>query len=204
MRRAKFIRFLVLILPCFLVGCTGPILRNQSPETVLEERIEPRTSFVSAFTHPYGMNYVKLEAVSLATGLAGTGGDPAPTAQRAALLAEMNRRQVEGPNAILASPSTALVVVKGLLRPGIQEGDRFDVEVLAPDSSESTSLRGGWVLPTRLSELAVVGQSVRKGHDYATAEGAILIDPSADSEEQTALTIKGRILGGGIALKSRP
>lgn len=204
MLRAKYRLIVLAVLIPLAVGCGGPILRQQSPEAILEETAVPTTRFVSAYTHPYGMDYVKLEAVSLVTGLAGTGGDPAPTPKRAGLMAEMSRRQVESPNRILASPDTALVVIKGFLRPGIREGDRFDVEVRAPSTSDATSLRGGWVLSTRLSELAVVGEQVRKGHDYALAEGPVLIDPSADSKEKEALLTRGRILGGGVALKSRP
>ena len=83
-------------------------------------------------TQPYGLSYVKIEAVGLVTGLAGTGEDPPPSPQRATLLAEMNRREVEHPNNILASPNTAIVLVRGLLRPGIQAGDHFDVEVRHP------------------------------------------------------------------------
>ena len=92
----------------------------------------PDVKYVSAYTHPYGMNYVKVEAVSLVTGLSGTGSDPPPTPQRAALLDEMKRREVANPNEVLASRNTSMVLVRAFLRPGIQEGDRFDVEVRIP------------------------------------------------------------------------
>jgi flagellar basal body P-ring protein FlgI len=150
------------------------------------------------------MNYVKVEAVSLVTGLADTGSDPPPTPQRAALLAEMNRREVENPNEILASTTTSMVLVRAFLRPGIQEGDRFDVEVRVPSQSETTSIRNGWLLSTRLTELAVLGEQIREGHLLGIAEGPVLVDPSADPEKNPALATRGRILGGGVALKSRP
>jgi flagellar basal body P-ring protein FlgI len=150
------------------------------------------------------MNLVKVEAVSLVTGLAGTGSDPPPTPQRAALLAEMKRREVENPNEVLASSNTSLVLVRAFLRPGIQEGDQFDVEVRVPSQSETTSLRNGWLLSTRLTELAVLGEQIREGHVLGTAEGPVLVDPSADAERDQALATRGRILGGGVALKSRP
>ncbi len=70
-------------------GCSGPILRPQSPEARIDLPPMPDVKYVSAYTHPYGMNYVKVEAVSLVTGLAGTGSDPPPTPQRALLLDEM-------------------------------------------------------------------------------------------------------------------
>ena len=185
-------------------GCSGPILRPQSPEARLDLPPMPDVKYVSEYTHPYGMNYVKVEAVSLVTGLAGTGSDPPPTPQRAALLDEMNRREVANPNEVLASGNTSMVLVRAFLRPGIQEGDRFDVEVRVPSQSETTSLRNGWLLSTRLTEMAVLGEQIREGHVLGIAEGPVLVDPSADPETNPALATRGRILGGGVALKSRP
>jgi flagellar basal body P-ring protein FlgI len=187
---------------CF--GCSGPILRPQSPEARLDLPPMPDVKYVSAYTHPYGLNFVKVEAVSLVTGLNGTGSDPPPTPQRAALLAEMSRREVANPNEVLASGNTSLVLVRAFLRPGIQEGDRFDVEVRVPSQSETTSIRDGWLLSTRLTELAVLGEQIREGHLMGLAEGPVLVDPSADPKQNPALATRGRILGGGVALKSRP
>jgi flagellar basal body P-ring protein FlgI len=149
------------------------------------------------------MNYIKAEAVSLVTGLAGTGSDPPPTPQRAALLDEMKRREVANPNDVLASGNTSMVLVRVFLRPGIQEGDRVDVEVRTPTGSETTSLRNGWLLATRLSEMAVLDQQIREGHVYALAEGAVLVDPSADPKSNPALATKGRVLSGAVCTKSR-
>jgi flagellar basal body P-ring protein FlgI len=187
-----------------LVGCSGPIFRPQSPESRLDLPPTPDVTLVSEYTHPYGMNFVKVEAISLVTGLPGTGSDPPPSPQRAELLAEMSRRDVDNLNDVLSSPNTSMTVVRAFLRPGIQEGDRFDVEVRVPSRSETTSLRGGWLLTTRLSELAVLGEQIRQGHVLGLAEGPVLIDPSADAEKNPALATRGRVLGGGIARKSRP
>ncbi len=184
-------------------GCMGPILRQQSPEVAVEEETEAENPLVGSVTQPYGLTYVKVEAVALVTGLSGTGEDPPPSPQRAALLSEMNRRGIERPNEILASPNTALVLVRGFLRPGIREGDRFDVEVRTPSRSNSTSLRGGSLLETRLTETAVLGEQLRKGHLLGVAHGPILVDPSADETEDSALARQGRVLGGGITNKSR-
>ncbi len=90
------------------------------------------------------------------------------------------------------------------MRPGIQEGDRFDVEVRVPSQSETKSIRNGWLLQTRLTELAVLGEAIRTGHELGIAEGPVLVDPTADPKKDQALVTQGRVLGGGIALKSRP
>lgn len=189
-----------------ITGCMGPLLRPQSPgNSAANENSskENQTRLIRNIAHPYGLGYVKLESVALVTGLQGTGEDPPPSPQRAALLGEMNRREVEKPNQILASPNTALVLVRGFLRPGIQEGDRFDVEVRCPSRSNTVSLRGGNLLETRLTEIAVLGDQIRKGHLMAVAKGPVLIDPNSNAENEPALTRQGRILGGGVATKSR-
>jgi flagellar basal body P-ring protein FlgI len=183
----------------------GPIFRPQSPDAALTEVDAPTptsTRLVSSVAHPYGLNYVRIENVALVTGLDGTGEDPAPSPQRAALLAELNRREIKNPNEVLASPNTALVLVRGYLRPGIQAGDSFDVEVRTPTRSDTTSLRGGWLMETRLSEMAVLGGQIRAGHDTAYAQGPILVDPSASTDDPAHATT-GRVLTGGIATKSR-
>ena len=141
------------------------------------------------------MNYVKVEAVSLVTGLAGTGSDPPPTPQRAALLDEMNRREVANPNEVLASANTSMVLVRAFLRPGIQEGDGSTSKSACPTGSETTSLRNGWLLSTRLTEMAVLGEQIREGHVLGMAEGAVLVDPTADPKTNPALATRGRILG---------
>jgi len=184
------------------VGCMGPILRQQSPESALADDVDSATTFISDVAHPYGMNFLKVEAVALVTGLNGTGGDPPPTSQRAALLNDMNRREVDHPNEVLASPNTALVLVRGFLRPGIQSGDRFDIEVRTPSRSDTTSLRGGNLLETRLSETAVLENQIRSGHLMAVAKGSVLVDPSADADDAAHAT-QGRVLRGAIATKSR-
>lgn len=186
-----------------LSGCMSPLLRQQSPETALDGEAASTSTLISNVAHPYGLGYVKVEAVSMATGLAGTGEDPAPSPQRAALMDEMQRREVENPKQVLASPDTALVLVRGFLRPGIQAGDRFDVEVRTSSRSESTSLRGGHLLETRMSETAVLGEQLRTGHMMALSAGAILVDPTADATKDSGLATKGRVLGGGVVTKSR-
>lgn len=194
------------LLPTAAFGCMGPIFRPQSPDaklSTIEDGAIDGTQLVSSVAHPYGMNWVKVENVALVTGLAGTGEDPAPSPQRAALLAEMNRREIANPNEVISSPNTALVLVRGYLRPGIQKGDRFDIEVKTPSRSDTTSLRGGWLMETRLSEMAVLGGSIKTGHETGVCQGAILIDPSADVDNNPALMVQGRVLTGGIATKSR-
>lgn len=185
------------------LGCAGPSIRLQSPEEPAEE-IASRIRLVGDIAAPYGLHPVKIEEVGLVTRLPGTGSDPPPSAQRSALVDEMQARGVRYPNHVLASGNTSLVLVRGYLRPGIQKGDHFDLEIRIPSNSETTSLRGGWLMETRLKELAVLDNQIRDGHVLGLGEGPLLVDPSASAESNPVLLGRARILGGGVALKSRP
>lgn len=181
-------------------GCASKAIRPQSPDEGETSGTSPR--LVGDVAAAFGMLPVKVEAIGLVSGLPGTGSDPAPSPQRAALLDEMQKRGVTYPNQVLASPTTELVVVQAFLRPGIQQGDRFDLEVRVPSRSEATSLRGGRLLEGRLKEMAVLDR-IRAGKVLGLGEGPVLVDPAADGEADRVALTRGRILGGGVALESR-
>jgi len=181
------------------------VVRSQSPDE--QEAEGPRVRLVGDLAVPFAacMAPMEVEAVGLVTGLHGTGSDPMPSPQRQLLFGEMQARGVRSPNAVLASPDTAMVLVRGVLRPGIQKGDLFDVEVRIPSRSETTSLRGGWLLPVELKPFAVMSDNrFHSGRVWGRAGGPVLVDPSADGKEDRVMSTRGRILGGGVALKSRP
>lgn len=206
-------------LAALLVGLAGcqqlpswtvwkPLWRSQTPEkTTFDDEFTPsvETPMIGDYVTFAGLNLVTLEGVGLVVGLDGTGGDPPPSAYRTAMLDEMQRRGVRNPNAILRSPNTALVIVRAYLPPMVRKGERFDVEVRLPENSNATSLAGGRLLETYLSEQAVVpGRGVLKGHIFAKAKGPILVSAGlGDRESLAGVLRRGRILGGGISLKQR-
>jgi flagellar basal body P-ring protein FlgI len=207
MRRRYFFLLASGIAIFALSGCSwwnGLTMRSQSPEDEEAAPEEPNVHLIGDFASATGMQQTRIEAVGLVTGLHGTGSDPMPSPERAALLEEMQKRNVANPNGILASGNVSLVFVRGLLRPGIQKGDRFDVEVRVPSQSETTSLRGGYLLEARLAETAILGNQLRSGDLLALAKGPVMVDPSADPQKDRIAGGRGKILGGGIALKSRP
>lgn len=186
-------------------GCSwwnGLTMRSQSPEDEVPE--EPNTPLISDYASATGMQQTRIEAIGLVTGLKNTGSDPIPSPERAALVEEMKKRDVANPNALLASGSVSLVFIQAYLRPGIQKGDHFDIEVRVPSQSETTSLRGGYLLEARLSETAILGNQVRAGDVLALAKGPVMTDPSNDPSKDRVAGSRGKILGGGVMLKSRP
>lgn len=200
----RYLKFWLCIYVLLLGGCSSwnPWnRRSQSPDDAPVGGA--KVKLVGDLAGPYGMYPVKVEAIGLVVGLQGTGSDPGPSPQRAILLEDMQRRGVEKPSQLLASKNTAMVVVRGFLRPGIEKGDTFDIEVRVPSHSDTTSLRGGWLMETHLKEMAVRDGQVFDGQTLGIAEGAILIDPPSGGKQDKVLAARGRILSGGRSLKTR-
>lgn len=169
----------------------------------LDEATSENADIVGDLAVPYGLHPIPVESIGLVTGLRGTGSDPLPSPERQYLLAEMQRRGVDSPNTVLASPDTSLVLLRGYLRPGIQRGDRFDIEVRVPSRSETKSLLGGYLLEVPMREMAVLGGAMREGRVLASGEGPVLVDPNADPAKDPIYATRGVILGGGVARTSR-
>lgn len=205
MKRRYFLLLASGAVATSLGGCSwwnGLTMRSQSPEEPQAE--EPDVRLVSDYAVPTGMQPARVEAIGLVTGLRGTGSDPMPSPQRAALIEEMKTRDVANPNGLLASGNVAMVIIQGILRPGIQKGEQFDIDIRIPSQSDTTSLRGGYLLSTHLCETAVMPDRVHKGNLLALAEGPVMVDPSADAKNNRISLCRGRVLGGGTVLKSRP
>lgn len=184
------------------VGCNS-LMRPTQEKTQEPAQIDvPET--VGETTRPYGLGTVAIESVGLVTGLPGTGSDPPPSQQRHILLEEMKKRKVENPNQLLADASTALVLVRSLLPPNVKKGDLIDVEVRVPSRSKTTSLDGGWLMETKLREVAILDQEVRSGHVRGVAEGPVLVESMMRDGGDSVGQVRGVVLGGGVATKSRP
>jgi len=195
--------FLLLCVATLLPGCSSWSLFSPSKSTATSDGPDDQPHAVGDLAVPFGMFPVKIEAVSLVSGLHGTGSDPEPSPQRAMLMAEMQRRGVENPNNLLATRNYSLVLVRGFLRPGIQKGDHFDVELRVKDRSETTSLRGGYLLETRLSDMAMIYGKLLDGKVRGVALGPVLVDPSATEKHNAVELGRGVVLGGGVARESR-
>ncbi len=137
-----------------------------------------------------------VQGVGLVVGLDGTGEDPPATPQRKMLLEEMRRRKVEDPESLLSSPNTALVVVTAYIPPLIRKGDPMDVEIKLPEGSQTTSLRGGRLMPCFLREYTFLGDEggLKEGREMGISLGPIVV--KGDEEDPSGLVV-GVIPGGG-------
>jgi hypothetical protein len=185
-----------------LAGCRTPLTRGQTPEA--ETQAEQGPELVGDYTRPWGLNWIKLESVALVTNLPNTGSDPPPGEARNRLIAEMMTRQVPHPDKILASPTTSLVLCTGYLPPGVEKGDLFDIEIRVPSRSQTTSLRGGWLLQTRMRQMQVAGGGLRTGNLEGLGQGDLLVDAIFEGGSDKVQETRARVLGGGVSAISRP
>jgi hypothetical protein len=196
--------FLALLGMSSLAGCASPLMRGQSPEDDLPtEEPEKKLEMVGDYTSPWGLNWVKLESIALVTNLDNTGSDPPPSAQRQRLMEEMQTHEIRNADQILAQPSNAMVIVRGYLPPAVQKGDIFDVEVRNPSRSETLSLRGGWLMQTRLRQMEVMGGAIRTGSVEGLAQGDVIVDAVFDGTSDKIKETRARVLGGGVSGLSR-
>ena len=197
-----------LALSCWLMpGCSRPWVSDKPvpvDDITLAEDDQAEVTVVRDWAGPWAMLPFKGESIALVTGLKNSGSDPPQSPQRDILLGEMKTRSVANPNAVLASPRTSMVFVRAFLPPGVQKGDRVDIELRVLPRSETESLEGGWLMPTRLTEMAVLEGRLQTGHDRAIAQGHLLTDAVIEGSEDPVAMRRGRILGGGVALQSRP
>jgi len=166
-------------------------------------RIE--TPLIGQYATFSGINAIAVEGVGIVVGLKGTGGNPAPSHYRTALLEDLKRRGVRNPNEILKSSDTALVYLRASLPPLLAKGETVDVQVMIPESAEATSLHGGWLMEAYLSEQAFVpGKGSLSGHHFARVKGPVLTAAVGSNKRKSpALLTRGAVLGGGSVTKER-
>ena len=165
-------------------------------------RVKLDVNYVGEYTSVTGRGPVIVSGVGLVTGLAGTGGDAVPGSFRTRLLSDMQKRGVLDGKDILARTDTALVSVVAEIPALVRKGDPVDVRVVIPGGSKATSLAGGWLLPCRLTEGAVVAGSFHAGDTLAVASGPVLTK-AADGANRVAALKRGRVLGGGVSKVDR-
>jgi hypothetical protein len=75
--------------------------------------------------------------------------------------------------------------------------------VEVPTDNETTSLSAGWLMETRMAQMAILGQRVRDGHVLGMAEGPLLVDPVSGGTLDSKSKLRARVPGGGVSLTTR-
>lgn len=197
-------RALVAALIVIMIQGCAASPKNAQLTTPADVALDPASlQLVGRLSRVWGTQPQRVDGVSLVVGLSGTGSDPPSSAEREALLNEMQTREVDKPNSVLASSSTALVRVRALIPPGARKGDHFDLYVEVPRETDTTSIEGGWLMASRMREYAVVNNRVGEGHLLAIGQGDVLTDALLESGEDEVRKLRGRVLGGGVVTKTR-
>ncbi|MCA9173088.1 MAG: flagellar basal body P-ring protein FlgI [Planctomycetales bacterium] len=186
-------------------GCRS-FIRGQSPldDDNQHSADDDGVELIREVATPDGLSVLQVQGVGLVLNLPHTGSNPPPDALTESLLAEMRTHDVETPEKYISSDRTALVHVRALIPPGARDGDRVDVEVRIPQRSKTTDLSNGWLMMTRLSERAVLGNRVRTGRVLALAQGNVVVDSTFSGKAEKVYKVRGRILGGAQVQIDRP
>ena len=194
---------------CFgaLVGCQNVVKRGQSQDDVFLPAAEPDTSktkYVARICKMAGLNFKKIEGVAVVSNLDGTGSPAKPGALRERLLKDLETIETPRPaEELLKSKNTEMVLVKGLLPPGVRVGDRFDLEIFPIPETNATSLEGGYIQRMRLRPTAVLGGTVKDGHVEGLGKGPVVTQSALISSDKVAHRLSGLVLGGGVARTQR-
>ncbi|MBM4016862.1 MAG: hypothetical protein FJ288_00815 [Planctomycetes bacterium] len=161
-----------------------------------------------------GREGLAVQGYGFVTGLDGTGTKVMPPGVRQQVLDMMRRHKVDKPEEVLTSPDNAVVMVMGVLAPGIGKGEVFDLEVRAVPTTETTSLEGGFLLECDLAQVVASRGVAARGEVAALGRGSIFVSPFAGDDKSPASEPRpsgsgavaadpriGRVLGGGRALK---
>lgn len=193
-----------------LAGCAHQQTRFQSEEEGDRERTAD-VKTIGDVTSVAGADPVPVMGVGLVVGLDGTGGGAPSGGHRSWLEADLRKRSVENPKAVLASPNGALVIVTAWIPPGTRKDDPLDLEVSLPPQSKATSLRGGYLRECQLYNFDSAKNldpdytgpdRTLKGHPVVRAQGPLLVG-MGDGDERGRLR-QGRIWGGGRSKIDRP
>jgi hypothetical protein len=158
-----------------------------------------KVPLVGEMTQIVGGYWIQLEGAGLVVDLNGTGEDPPPSEARHAVLEDLKRRGIPNPNKILKLPNVTVVIVTGYVPALIRKGEHFDVEVRLPDGSKVKSLNGGRLMQCWLREhLLVPGVGDKQSHEFAIAEGPVLVGSAYKStSDQAGMMRRGRVVAGG-------
>jgi hypothetical protein len=146
----------------------------------------------------YEFGAIPVKGWGIVAGLAGTGSSECPPILRDVLVKYI-QQQVPAesrldPEGFINSPDTAVVEISGVIPAVALEGERFDVEVVAFASTQTTSLDGGRLYPAELKAVSRLQRFDQYSKILATAQGPVFVD-KVDSGPSGK--VGGRVLGGG-------
>ncbi len=205
-----FTRSILIVGYLGMAGCSAPWTQKE-PDSELQRRrdaiqevlqSEEKPRLISEAAAIGGTDLREYEGFGIVNGLMDTGGDVRPGSQRKFILQEMRTEGVDSPNLVLGSKSTALAQLRVFVGPECAKGENVDVLVEVADHCEATSLRNGWLMPSRVLEMQFLGGSVKQSDLKARAQGSLVVLPASVTKKELN-NRSAVVLGGARVLESR-
>ncbi len=201
--------WLLLIAQVGAAGCmpTNPFLTPTVSRSQLDEAGPDKDAVrtIRDIAVYDNFNTLPVSGYGIVFGLDGTGGMTPPGDARQAVEDRLKKMKVENVAEVLSSPTTAIVVVTGTVKPGVRRNEVIDLEVTLPPGSKVKSLRGGVLQETPLMTFATQedvrgylkdnslntvseGNRLLRGHDVVVGQGPLQssLKPAKDGDEETA------------------
>ena len=210
----------LLLLPSLLMlaACSSPNLNPSAaaPPPPTYHGPEFLRGTVGSMTTIRGNEPSLVAGYGLVTHLNRTGSGDVPPELRQWMLEELAKRgfgsHLTGyshlsPAQVLASDTTAIVLVEGVIPAGAAEGERFDLMVSALPQTQTSSLEGGVLYTTelRLGGATLAPTAIRS---FASGRGWIFINPFMEQGKQDSLAAPQKLVGyipaGGMVTESQP
>lgn len=187
---------------------------TQPGETISDGGVDPALQgTVGEYATLAGGAPLVVRGYGLVVGLGANGSREVPPGIRRRLAEQMLKYKAypsvsEGPSVspdrIMDDLDTAVVVVTGVIPPGVPRGTHIDVTVEALPQTQTTDLDGGALLTTELSRIAVREGRTLESQPVALARGAVFVNPFGDpGAADSAKRRTGRVIGGGMTEESR-
>jgi len=191
-----------LLLFCVVVGLVA-VWQGCAPEVKEPDLEQPPDldATIGEFGEFFQHSAVRVKGFGIVAGLAGTGSSECPPDLRRVLtrhiLKETGGDGTINPDEFINSPDTAVVEIYGTIPAVASKGDRFDVQVVAYSSTQTTSLAGGILYPADLKEMSRLVSFDIYTAVLARAAGPIFINRLDGDKSRTS----GYVLGGGTVLE---
>lgn len=185
----------ILILAAAISGCQDPAENADFDAMTMPADLNTDIGSV-AFFHEF--DAVNITGFGIVANLPGTGSAECDPELRP-VLTKYIRQQMGGKvkfdaNRFISSPNTAVVRVDGTIPSAAIKGQKFDINVTALSSTQTTSLDGGTLYTTTLMQRQGYVRFSQFGKTLATAAGPVYIDKLGD----TKINLKSAyIIGGG-------
>jgi len=195
-----------------IAGCSSWINRKEKDNHFVKETkriqelmVDPdRPRLIGEVANSLGMSPVSYDSYAIAASLPGTGGIVRPGIQRDWMLDEMRIRDIENPEAFLDDPSTALIKLRIIASPCDPKGEILDVQVEASAECLASNLTEGFVLESRMAEIAVIKGELRSSEPKAIASGEVIILPASFTQQSELTPLQGIVIGGARLKQDQP